>query len=412
MKVMDTKYSLSRFNNYTPDLVVGTSFYKRNHLALIKQLGLDTKEFNRVPIVVELVPEPDNPHSPSRQAISVRWNDKVLGHIKESEVANYQQIKRLTASGLTPVCDATYIAYESQNWEDFDPDRQRGPESVLVTKIDLNIDDFNYLVPLNDPPEEGWTLLPVGSTIQVTKENEHHDHLLEFVPESGEGLLLASLHIVEAGVRTKFEQVEVRLEGTTIGVLTKGSSLRYVDAIKHFDALGLTTVVYAKIKGSSLAAEVTIHALKSNELSNDDLDPVISPMKRLVPFQVNPADYDVPDAWPGEFIVMGHAANWANSVKASAESWKKHVNEQRPPTISEANEIGREKLAKYPKPVLQGLGCLLGASVFLLVSIILLSIILVATGAKESNGLVGLSLVAMIAGGYLGARWFGKFSKK
>lgn len=299
---MTNTYSLSKFNGFPQGLVVGTSFYEKNHRALIKNLRLNLDEYRPEEIVVELVPEPDNPFSPSRQAISIRWNNKVLGHISEAVVGDYQQIKRLVASGYTAVCNAMYTAHERENWDDYDytSDEPFTPEKELVTRIELRIDEYNYLVPLNDPPVEGWTLLPVGSSLQVTKENEHYDHLLEYVPESGEGLLLATLHIVEGGMRTKFEQVEVRLDGEPIGVLTKQSSGRFVDAIKHFDALGLTTTVYAKIRGSSLAAEVTIHALRSNELTNDDLDPEISPMRRLVPFEADPSNYDVPDAWVGK----------------------------------------------------------------------------------------------------------------
>ena len=296
---MLVKYSLSKFNSYSPGLVVGTSFHEKNHRELIKSLGFDLEEYSRADIVVELIPEPDNPHSPLRQAISVRWNNRVLGYISEDSVGKYQQIKRLAASGYTAVCDATYTAYEREIWDDYDYTSVDAfvPAKELQTRIELRIDDYNYLVPLNDPPVDGWTLLPIGSSLQVTKENEHYDHLLDFVPESGEGLLLATLHIVEGGVKVKFEQVEVRLDGEPIGVLTKQSSARFTDAVRHFDALGLTTVVYAKIKGSSLAAEVTIHALRANELSNEDLDPEISPLRKLVPFEPDPSNYSVPNAW-------------------------------------------------------------------------------------------------------------------
>lgn len=139
----------------------------------------------------------------------------------ETEVGHYQQIKRLVASGLTPVCRASYSAHEYESWRSDSGEELSTPRIKLDSRIQLKIDDFDYLVPLNDPPLEGWTLLPVGSTVQVTKESEHYDHLLEFVPESGQGLLYATLHITEGGVRTKFEQAEVCVDGEPIGVLSK-----------------------------------------------------------------------------------------------------------------------------------------------------------------------------------------------
>lgn len=448
---MKSTYSLSKFRGYTPDLVVGTSYYKKNHRALIRSLRLNLEEYQRTEIVVELIPEPDNPHSPTRQAISVRWNNKVLGHIKESEVGNYQQIKRLVASGYTPVCKATYTAYEHEKWDDYDYinlDSYK-PKKELVTNIELYLDDFNYLVPLNDPPVEGWTLLPIGTSLQVTKENEHYDHLLDYVPESGEGLLLVSLHIIEGGVQTKFEQVEVRLDGEPIGVLTKQSSARFADAIKHFDAIGLTTVAYGKIKGSSLAAEVTIHALRSNELSNDDLDPEISPLRKLVPFEVDPHNYEVPPAYPGKSIPTQHAQKRperkgfgaptpaevlrkkdSQKPASSKTPDKAHdgslhgklpINEAKPAMqpsgqsrlqFNEARQRGAEQLARFPKIVLQLLGGLLGALVCLFIVALLIGAFLGEPGTDAPTWPGVVMLAAILFGGYSGAKWLGAFAGK
>lgn len=448
---MNSTYSLSKFRGYAPDLVVGTSYYKKNHRALIRNLRLNVEEYQRTEIVVELIPEPDNPYSPTRQAISVRWNNKVLGHIKESEVGNYQQIKRLVASGYTPVCKATYTAYEHEKWDDYDylnSDSYR-PKKELVTNIELYLDDFNYLVPLNDPPMEGWTLLPIGTSLQVTKENEHYDHLLDYVPESGEGLLLVSLHIIEGGVKTKFEQVEVRLDGEPIGVLTKQSSARFVDAIKHFDAMGLTTVVYGKIKGSSLAAEVTIHALRSNELSNDDLDPEISPLRKLVPFEVDAHNYEVPPAYPGKRTPAqraqkrpetknGGAPNpteilrkkdspkpAAPETPAETHDGSLHgqptfseakpaiqPSEQSHPQFNQARQRGSEQLAKVPKIILQLLGGVLGALVCLFIVALLIGVFLGEPGTDTPAWPGFVMLAAILFGGYVGAKWLGAFAAK
>lgn len=82
--------------------VVGEFAYRENLKALVHELQIPANE--EAFFTAELVPEPDNPHSPSRVAISVRRNDKVIGYIPEGDAESYQQIRRVVASNLTPVC--------------------------------------------------------------------------------------------------------------------------------------------------------------------------------------------------------------------------------------------------------------------------------------------------------------------
>lgn len=262
--------------------VVGEFAYRENLKALVHELQIPANE--EAFFTAELVPEPDNPHSPSRVAISVRRNDKVIGYIPEGDAESYQQIRRVVASNLTPVC-TTRIWY----YEDYDGDNQyhlrlclRAPESLL---------------PLNDPPYEEWALLPYGNVSQVTKESDHLDVLLDYVPPTGVGQLLVTLHLVTAGVRTKYEAIEVRIDGERIGELTKQTSAKFASAVRYFDEQGVTTVALATIKGSSLSAEVTLHAAKSHELSDEDLEQELSPLPRLVPYCDNTRKYEVPNAY-------------------------------------------------------------------------------------------------------------------
>lgn len=262
--------------------VVGEFAYRENLKALVRELQIPANE--EAFFTAELVPEPDNPHSPSRVAISVRRNDKVIGYIPEGDAETYQQIRRVVASDLTPVC-TTRIWY----YEDYDGDNQyylrlclRAPESLL---------------PLNDPPYEEWALLPYGNVSQVTKESDHLDVLLDYVPPTGVGQLLVTLHLVTAGVRTKYEAIEVRIDGERIGELTKQTSAKFASAVRYFDEQGVSTVALATIKGSSLSAEVTLHAAKSHELSEEDLEQEFSPLPRLVPYCDNARKYEVPNAY-------------------------------------------------------------------------------------------------------------------
>lgn len=140
-------------------------------------------------------------------------------------------------------------------------------------------------------------LLPHGRASQVTKESDYLDVLLDYVPPSGMGMLLVTLHIVTRGVKSKYEGIEVHLDGVCIGELTKQTSAKFINAVRYYDDLGLTTTAKAWIKGSSLAAEVTIQAAQSHELSEQDLQPKVSPLPRLIQYSDDPLNYPVPDAY-------------------------------------------------------------------------------------------------------------------
>ncbi|ARU46737.1 hypothetical protein [Corynebacterium silvaticum] len=135
----------------------------------------------------------------------------------------------------------------------------------------------------------------------MTKESDHYEHLLDYVPVSGEGLIFVTLHIDTVGVRTKLEAIIVELDGAPIGELTKGSSEKFITAVKHLEGLGLTCGCMAKIKGSSVAAEVTLYAKKAHELTEEELNPTgFSSYPSSVPFEANPLEYDAPARYAGE----------------------------------------------------------------------------------------------------------------
>ncbi|MGP5146636.1 HIRAN domain-containing protein, partial [Corynebacterium variabile] len=242
---------------------VGEFAYDRTLRTLVRQLGVRQRE--EVFFTASLIPEPDNPHSEHRRALSIRWNGQVIGYLPESDCAEYQQIRRIVASEFTPTVRARLWYYT-------------GDDRTNRYWLSLNLRAPEQLVPLNDPPVEGWTLLPDGSTVQVTKEADHLDVLLDHVPPSGAGQLLVTLHQFTAGTRTHWEGIEVRLDGERIGELTKATSAKFLAAVQHFDAIGLTTVARATIKGSALSAEVTLQAAKAHELTDADLEPAISPL--------------------------------------------------------------------------------------------------------------------------------------
>lgn len=271
-------YPIASLGNMYPLELKGT-YHHRDVLqaAFTLEDASDNEEFF---IDVTLVPEPDNPHSSSGSAISVRWRDRVIGYVPSGESQEYAQLRRVAASGYDAATTARI--WSNVGWKG---DREFWVR-VAVPPTDL-------LLPLNNPPADGYVLLPVGTKVQVTKESDHIDYLTDFVPPSGKGQILVSLHRFDAGKTKKWEGVEVRLDGERVGELSKVSSEKFVPTIRHFDDLGLTTLARAKIEGSSIAAEVVLLAARAHELDEDLLATVETrSLPRLIEYEADPNEYE------------------------------------------------------------------------------------------------------------------------
>jgi hypothetical protein len=131
--------------------------------------------------------------------------------------------------------------------------------------------------------------------LQVTGEENHLADLAPFLPTSGRGVLVVTLHrgSAEKG-RTVTEFAEVRLNGRRVGQMTPASSKHFLSLVYHLEAKGLVTAAWAQIKGSALAAELVLQAAKASDVDNEWLtgDPVAVP--RLVPVATS---YRVPNAY-------------------------------------------------------------------------------------------------------------------
>ena len=263
--------------NYSVE-VKGAHYHRRTLEGMFQiERGQDNKEFH---VDVTLVPEPDNPFSTSGNAISVRWWDNVVGYIASDECAKYSQLRRVAASGYD--AGATMRVWTNVGW--------KGERDFWLS---LSLPEPDLLLPLNDPPSDGFVLLPEGPKTQVTKESEHTDYLADFVPMSGLGQILVSLHLFEAGKTKKWDGVEIRLDGERVGELSKVSSEKFAPIVRHFDSQGLTVMSRATISGSSIAAEIVLVAVRAHEIAEDLLETdETKPLPRLVPYQPVPQDYE------------------------------------------------------------------------------------------------------------------------
>lgn len=230
---------------------------------------------------VELIPEPYG----SRGAwdISVRAQGRTLGRIGEADAPTWAGvIRRIVASGFIPTTTSRIWANEYDGWD--------GIEFNAYVRIALG--DPSDALPINQPPQVPYTMLPRSSIVQVTKEEEYFDTLAKFVPRSGHGTVFVTLHEHASTGRAK-PYVEVRIDDEPIGRLTPQMSQRFLPMVRHLRDRGLITACWGDINGSTVAAEVRIDGVKANEATQELLEGPPVTIPPLVPELSDPLGYDL-----------------------------------------------------------------------------------------------------------------------
>lgn len=236
----------------------------------------------------ELIPEPDNRYDP--WAISVRADNKTVGYIQRVDAPQWANVvRRVCASGHIPVVPGRIYAFERPDWENWDATGD--PPKDFGATVQLKLGDPATALPLNNPPEVPHTLLPRSTIVQVTKENEHANSLLKFVPPSGYGLLIATLH--EHLAASGRSVIEVRIDDECIGQLTPQTSQRFLPLVQHLSRRNLLPACWADITGSAVAAEVRISAIKANEATPSVLDGDAIEVPRLIAEEQDARAYKV-----------------------------------------------------------------------------------------------------------------------
>lgn len=244
-----------------------------------------------------LVPEPDNPYD--EQAVSVRADGDVVGYIAHGDLGEWAPVVyRVAGSGCTATVPGRIWMVMQEDWGQLD---WRGnPRTSRGAYVRIRLGEPELALPRNDPPAMPHTLLPRGGFVKVTQTQDHFDALFEHVPESGRGLLYATLHAETiTTARSSTDVIEVRIDDEPIGVLTADMSKRFLPLVEHLRGRGLIPTCRAEITGSSVAAEVRIDAVKANEADDAVLDGPAVTVPALVAERPDPHDYDVPDAYRG-----------------------------------------------------------------------------------------------------------------
>ena len=111
----------------------------------------------------------------------------------------------------------------------------------------------HLLGPVNAPPAEPYAVLPYGSAIQVTGEENHHEAIAPFLVREGDCWVIATLHRSELGGNRAVKSVtEVRIDGAKVGVLTPKMSSETLPAVDFLAEQGAVAAVRARVKGNRI----------------------------------------------------------------------------------------------------------------------------------------------------------------
>lgn len=210
----------------------------------------------------ELRPEPTNPHD--RNAVMVIIKGRHVGYLGREDAAQYQpHLTRLVAAEVVPLAKARLWAAARRDWAN--------GGTKLNARVTLAVGQPDRLAPLNNPPAAPYSLVPWGSGLQVTGEENHLDALSDFVTPAGDGIAIGTLHALQvpAAKGASREVAELRLDGERVGQMTPSSSAHFLPTIRHLEDQGRRTAVWVRVKGSAVAAQAVLQATKAHELPAD-----------------------------------------------------------------------------------------------------------------------------------------------
>lgn len=238
--------------------VVGESHYSQAIQALLPQLMPDASTETVVPVTVRH----DANNQYDKNAVEVSASSGLLGYLSREDAVRYAPVlAHLQNNGLLAATTARVWGYLTEDW---DTNRMKFTGSVRV-----DLAEPNMLVPINLPPVEQHVVLPIGSAIQVTGEENHLTELGPYLRQEGEAWLYATLHeLVVTGPRSSKTLVEIHIDGTAVGQLTPAMSTSVLPVVNYLAEQNTTTAVRAIVKGNRLRADVVLYTLRAAELDD------------------------------------------------------------------------------------------------------------------------------------------------
>lgn len=246
--------------------VVGESYRRENLGRLFRGQPLHGDRGVELEHAAVLSADAANPYH--GRAVAVFISGLHVGYLsREDAEAYFPNVSALGALGLNLVVD-------SRQWARIDH------TATIRARVSLRLPNPEGIFPANDVP--AGVHLPTGSTVQVTKEDEHMEAISPWLdPAGGEVHLAVTLQpITDIRPRSAVEAVQVRVDGNPVGILSKVASDNLLPLVKHVHSSGHAAVARAVLKGNALKADITLHVAKSQDVDPAwvaSIGPVVQP---------------------------------------------------------------------------------------------------------------------------------------
>ena len=241
----------------TQQLEVAGEWYRAANLrALFTRHATLSESGDEIRRAAVLVPDPSNPHD--KYAVAVFVDDLHVGYMERADARKYHQ----AIAGLPE----GELVTRSRQW-------LRATDYDTWARVTLSLPDSAELQCPN-PTSEAHVVLPPGSTIQVTREEEHMDHLGALLKRYGtEGVVAARLRrVTEKRPRSTVELVVVEIDGRAVGVLSPTQTANFLPLVRRAESQQVGLVCRASLRGNALKADVALHARKAQEMDDRELE--------------------------------------------------------------------------------------------------------------------------------------------
>lgn len=143
-------------------------------------------------------------------------------------------------------------------------------DGTLRSRVTVWLPEASAIEPPGPMPGGAHLVLPSGSKIQVTGEEQYLNELVALLDGEPEVDVVAELYRLEkASARSTRIVVGVRVYGDEAGALTPATSAHFLPLIEACDEEGVTVCCRAIVKGNQLKADVVLNAKKAGELSDE-----------------------------------------------------------------------------------------------------------------------------------------------
>lgn len=136
-------------------------------------------------------------------------------------------------------------------------------------RVRIWLPEVDQILPPGAQIEDPHVLLPPGSTVQVTGEEEHLDELVAMLGDEHEVIKVAELYLfTRQTARTLKQIVGVRIDGRPVGELTSVSGAHFEAVLRACSERGLRALCRATISGNQLKTDVTLNVTKGGSLTS------------------------------------------------------------------------------------------------------------------------------------------------